>query len=173
MHEVLGKAITCQTSSIIFSLTRLFFFRWRPWSRSSWSFCALAVFFFFSGSHAVLASELLVRQSCSIKRPLPFPGLPLHSQRARKLWEPGCHFGLRSKHECTCKWFHFDVTSVLSASRMWKEASSSLVSARRWAAFIYCIKFRYNWCSVLCFFSPSHPSFGLIVRQVSSAWPYS
>lgn len=26
MHEVLGKAITCQTSSIIFSLTRLFFF---------------------------------------------------------------------------------------------------------------------------------------------------
>jgi len=25
MHEVLGKAITCQTSSIIFSLTRLFF----------------------------------------------------------------------------------------------------------------------------------------------------
>lgn len=144
MHEVLGKAITCQTSSIIFSLTRRFFFSADAHDLEAAGLFVLWLFFlfFFSGSHAVLASELLVRQSCSIKRPLPFPGLPLHSLCARKLWEPGCHFGLRSKH-VHVNHFISDFTSMLSASRMWNEANSSLASARRWATFIYCITFRY------------------------------
>lgn len=144
MHEVLGKAITCQTSSIIFSLTRLFFFFFadaHDLEAAGLFVLWLFLVFFSSGSHAVLASELLVRQSCSIKRPLPFPGLPLHSLCARKLWEPGCHFGLRSKHECTCKSFNF--RHYFNAFGEWKEANSSLASARRWATFIYCITCRY------------------------------
>lgn len=97
--------------------------------------------FFSSGSHAVLASELLVRQSCGIKRPLPFPGLPLHSRSARNLRESGYHSGLRSKQKCTSFYTRF-----CSSSRMWKQAS---LTWEKGTAFICSIKFLHYRRSVL------------------------
>lgn len=160
MHEVLGKAITFQTSSIIFSLTRHFF------SADAHDLEAAGLFvlwlFFFPPD--LMLSWL---PSCWLGRVAVSKGL-CHSLGFLSIpYVPGSYGSL----DVTLDWDpnmnvhvnHFipDFTSMLSASRMWKEASSSLASARRWAAFIYCIKFRYNWCLVLTesfFFTPSPSS---------------
>ena len=68
-----AKAITCQMTSIIFSLTSLFFSCWRPCSWSSWSFCACGcIFFFFFSPPDPMLSQLpscWMGRSCSMNGP--------------------------------------------------------------------------------------------------------
>lgn len=175
MHEVLGKAITCQTSSIIFSLTRLFFSADAHDLEAAGLF-VLCLFFF---SPDLMLSWLpscwfgRVAVSKGLCHSLGFLSIPYVPGNYGSLdvssdWDPNMNVHVNHFISKLLQCF-LQVGCGKKPARLQPEDEPLLFTVLNFA-----ITDALCWQSVcVFFFSPSLPPFGLIGTQVSSAWPYS